>query len=404
MRSGLAFLAFSLLCSDLAHAEPAARVHVTAPFWRAVKNPALLHAETLARQGREHLYPALGLSMLLGTDAVLHRRASLENAIARFERAHQLAPEDAEITYLSARALSLWERRHSSGQIERRTEEAIERFLALRARHPSYRDHETAFELGVLYMHSGNVERAAAEYETALKLRVDEGSRSAPLCNLAEVTMMAGDLERATELYERAAAEGLGEERVLALLGWSVALDRLGERSESMLRAREAIKEDQRPLGALRQSGVFFVPPYELHYYEGIGQLALAEQQADQHAVLLDAARRFETLVGRDASLGLLLSFKQVLAALAEEGLAQQLASLEHAVDRAMARMRAKKPGRNAEEPGLDAPEARALLSTLHSLRSFSRYLNAGGDQGPWAADATAHQREILSWFVELAR
>jgi Flp pilus assembly protein TadD len=404
MRRVAAFAVVSLLCSDLARAEPQRGVHVTAPFWRAAKNPALVHAETLARQGREHLYPALGLSMLLGTDAVTHRRASLENAIARFERAHQLAPEDAEITYLSAKALSLWERRNPSGQVERRTDEAIARFLALRAQDPSYRDHETAFELGILYMHLGDVERAGAEYEKALKLRVDEGSRSAPLCNLAEVTMMAGDLERATELYERAAAEGLGEERVLALLGLSVALDRLGERSESLLRAREAIKEDQRPLGALRQNGVFFVPTYEVHYYEGVGLLALAEQQADQQAVLLDAARRFEALVLRDVSLGLLLSFKQVLAQLAEEGLSQQLAPLEHAIDRAMTKARAKKLGRGPEDTALDAPEARALLSTLQALRSFSRYLNAGGDEGPWAEDAVAHQREILAWFVESSR
>jgi tetratricopeptide (TPR) repeat protein len=377
-----------------------APIHVTAPFWRSVKNPDLKRAETLTRQGRAHLYPALGLSMLLGADVTTHRRASLENAIARFERAHQLAPEDPEITYLSARALALWERRRPTGLVERRTQEAIERFQALRAQDPAYRAYDVAFQLGILYTHLGEVGRAALEYERALAVRVDEGSRSMTLANLAEVTMMAQMLDRSVALYEQAAEEGEGAERVLALLGLAVALDRLGEHSEAIANARTAIREDQRPLGALRQSDVFFVPPYEEHYYEGIGLMALAEEQAGSRGALLGAARRFDGLIARDVSLGLLLSFKQILSGLAEEGLDREISTLQAAVDQAVERARTKGRSRVPEDAALDSPEARAVLSLLQSLRSFARYANAGGDTGPWSEDARAHTQEILRWLV----
>ncbi len=381
-------------------AEPQVEI---APFWRAVQNPERRRMETLVRQGRAQLYPALGLSMLLGADVATHRRASIENAIVRFERARALVPQDPEVLYLSATALALWEQRTATGGIVKRNREAIERFEELRAVDPFYEAFDVAFQLGLLYTLEGDARRAAAEYERALALRIDEGSISNVLSNLAEVKMMAGDLEAAVTTYERALSEGHGEERVLALFGLAVAQDRLGERSEALARARAALREDQRPLGALRQSSVFFVPPYEAYYYEGLGLLALAIEVVGSGAALERAARTAPRALSRPLSPGLLLSMKQILSSLEDEGHKTLGAQLAAVVQRGLSR---KPPGAApsellSEENTLDPPEVRCLLPLLRSARAFARFLDAGGKEGPWAAEARAHLAEIERWLSD---
>src|SRR5262249_47208757 len=161
----------------------------------------------------------------------------LENALARFERALSIDPNQREALYLSGKALGAWERRTPQGQTERRTKEAIASLERLTRVDPFYEAEDVSFELGVLYTREGDFGRAVTAYERALALRLDSGSRSLLLGNLAEVTMMREDLEGAAALYEQAIAEGNRDERVLSLWGLAVALDRLGEQGESMERA-----------------------------------------------------------------------------------------------------------------------------------------------------------------------
>ncbi len=381
-------------------AEPAAlgRTPTTAPFWRAAHNPDERRAETLVRQGRAQLYPALGLSMLAGPDATNHRRAAVENAITRFELARKLLPHDPEVLYMSAKALAMWERRSAGGRIEKRTQEAIARFTELREVDPDFEAYQVAFELGVLYTLQGDPTRAAEAYQRALGLRVDEGSSSATLSNLAEVTMMAGDLERAVELYEQSLAEGSPTERVLSRFGLAVALDRLGEHGEANAQAQRAIQEDQRPLGALRQSGVFFVPAYEAYYYEGLGLWALALGQAGGLPALARAVQAAPRALGA-ASADLTLSLKQVLVGLAEEGHDNLFSALRSGVERTLAKERAPRGPmpRSPDDDALDTNDTRSVLSLVQSARAFARFLDAGGRQGPWARDAEAHLATIAS-------
>jgi len=372
----------------------------SAPFWRAARNPDQRRAETLIRQGRAQLYPAMGLSMLAGPDAASHRRAAVENAITRFELARKLLPRDPEVLFLSGKALALWERRGAGGRVERRSQQAIARFEELRAVDPSYEAYQVAFELGVLHTLESSPERAAVEYERALDLRISEGSSSTVLSNLAEVTMMAGDLERSVELYERAVTEGTGDERILSRWGLAVALDRLGEHSEANAQAQRAIHDDQRPLGALRQSGVFFVPPYEAYYYEGLGLLALGLEQAGGKAQIERAVSNASRNLS-SASTGAVLSIKQVIVSLADEGHAALLPNLREAVDRALGKERSKKgpkPG-SADEAAIDTSDTKCVLSLAQSARAFSRFLDAGGNRGPWARDAQAHLSAITGWL-----
>ncbi len=384
-----------------AAAQSSEAVHgpASAPFWRAARNPDQKRAETLIRQGRAQLYPAMGLSMLAGPDAASHRRAAVENAITRFELARRLLPRDPEVLFMTAKALALWERRSSGGRIEKRSREAVVRFSELRAVDPGYEAFQVAFELGVLYTLEGAPERAAAEYERALSLRIDEGSPSTVLSNLAEVTMMAGDLERAVELYERAVVEGNGDDRILSRWGLAVALDRLGEHSEANAQAERAIHDDQRPLGALRQSGVFFVPPHEAYYYEGLGLLALALEQAGGKSQVERVVHGSARTLG-SASSGLVHSIKQVLVNLAEEGRPALFSALRQSVERALSKERTKGQKPNPTEDGsLDSRDTKALLFLMQSARAFCRFLDAGGKSGPWAKDAEGHLSTITAWL-----
>lgn len=387
--------------ANLAFAEDVLTpVHVRAPFWEVARNPDAARVASLLRQGRARLEPALALGILFGHDSAAHRRANLESALARFERALSLDPDNPEARYLAAKALASWERRAPNGSIERRTREAMQHFELLAAEHPLFEAENVAFELGVLYTREQDFARAEAAYARALRMRLGQNSRAKVLGNLAEVVMSQGDLERAVSLYEQALEDGLRHERVLSLWGLAVALDRLGEKSESLARARQALREDVRPMGALHQSGVFFVPAYELHYYEGLGFLALAYNEASETDKPAHLARDHARVLERAESSSVLLSLKQTLSILEDEGHAALLKPLYSALERAL-----KKSEKPAKLSSAEAPEsaevraAKVVLHTVQALRAFARYLDRGGSTGIWATHASEHVAEISSWF-----
>ncbi|MFT3923500.1 MAG: tetratricopeptide repeat protein [Myxococcales bacterium] len=375
-----------------------------APFWQAAKNPDLARIDALLRQGRARLQPALGFGLLFGAEASIHRRTGVENALARFERALSIDPKHPEALYLAGKALALWERRTPQGKIERRTREAIERFEELRAVDPLYEAEDVAFELGVLLTREEDFRGAAEAYERALALRLGAGSPSTILSNLAEVSMQAEDLERAVSLYGRAALEGSREERVLALWGMAVALDRLGETGESLERAKLAIRDDQRPMAALKQGRVFFVPAYEAHYYDGLGLLAMADLEAGEGLSLEHLLANMQRALSRPAAVNVLVGLRQQLAGLAEEGHGDLLQPLTQLVERNLSKLPRPRPVlRSEEKPLVPEPAAKAGLLCVQSLRAFLRYLDASsklrGEQGPWALDARAHVDQLLAWL-----
>ncbi len=378
-------------------------VATRASFWEAARDPARARIDALLRQGRARLMPALGAGMLFGAEASIHRRTGIENALARFERALSIDPAHPEALYLAGKALALWERRSPEGKIERRTREAIERFETLRNLAPLYRAEDVSFELGVLLTREEDFRGAAEAYERALSLRLDAGSPSTLLSNLAEVSMQSEDLERALSLYQRAVLEGSRDERVLATWGMAVALDRLGERGEAIERAKQAIRDDQRPMAVLRQGRVFFVPSYEALYYDGLGHLAQALLELGSERELEHTLRDAVHVLSKPAAAAMLPQLQHQLSGLREEGHGELLSAFTLWVERRkgeLSRVKPKKTLGSDEKRAPQSAEVKAIMLGLRSLRAFLRYLDRGGAHGPWALDAQAHVNQLLGWFA----
>jgi tetratricopeptide (TPR) repeat protein len=376
--------------------------HVSAPFWRRAREPEAARAEALVRQGRALLVPALRVSFLLGKDASIQRRVGIENALSRFERARELTPDDPELLFLTGRALSAWQR-EGGGRAQHKNAGAIESFLALRALDPWYEAETVAFELGILYTREARFREAQAEYERALRLRLEVDGDSAVLGNLAEVTMLAGDLERSVRLYERAVAEGSSDQRLLSLWGLAVALDRLGERARAIESAQEALRSDQQPMHVLDHGGVFFVPAHERHYYRGLGFLAQAQLAVGSRLAPTELPR--VTLDLERVGAELLTQLARAAREAAQLRPAAREPDLELALSEIQARAsgvlkhRAQRavPGTGGDARRTEAAErgAQSLTALLESLSSFLRYLSGAGDDGPWSADARAHVDEL---------
>jgi tetratricopeptide (TPR) repeat protein len=130
--------------------------------------------------------------------------------------------------------------------------------------------------------HTGDHECERRAYRQVLRLATDELSRATPTLNLAETEMHLGNLREAAEGY-REALRIAGrvpsrETAPLAVWGLAVALDRSGDRLGAEKEARFAC-ELERSMGIpnlLRTDIVFFVPAYEIHWYEGLGASAQA--------------------------------------------------------------------------------------------------------------------------------
>ncbi|MBX3203123.1 MAG: hypothetical protein KF894_33675 [Labilithrix sp.] len=121
-------------------------------------------------------------------------------------------------------------------------------------------------------------------YVEVLRRETEELIRATPTLNLAETHMHLGDLKEAIEGY-REALRIAGrvpsrETAPLATWGLAVALDRSGEGLAAEKEARFAL-EMQYSMGLprlLRSEDVFFVPEYEVHWYEGLGAAARARE------------------------------------------------------------------------------------------------------------------------------
>jgi tetratricopeptide (TPR) repeat protein len=127
--------------------------------------------------------------------------------------------------------------------------------------------------------------------------------------NHAEVIMAQGRLEEAAELYERAVAEAERSHdpyqlstQILARWGLAAAQDRLGHHALALETAKKAIRLDEMPMSLLHADGVFFIPSYERHYYEGLGYMALATMRQDgveRLEAYEQAAKRWRTFLER---------------------------------------------------------------------------------------------------------
>lgn len=114
-------------------------------------------------------------------------------------------------------------------------------------------------------------------YVEVLRLETEDLHRATPSLNLAETEMHLGSLKEAVELYREtlrlAGRFPSGNTAPLAVWGLAVALDRSGDSVAAEKEARFAL-EIERGMNhprLLRSANVFFVPAYEIYWYEGLG-------------------------------------------------------------------------------------------------------------------------------------
>ena len=297
-----------ILCFAPALAAAQPTTPARSEFWESISEPSHRRARTLMRHGLTRLMEAeeaYGMS----------RRAVLvEGGLTHLRLARELAPRDPAIQFALATALSRNDELLRDGTRRARTNEAIEAFEALRRLDPLYEAAAVAFELGILRTKGRDFVRAAAEYQTALALALSANETITVEGNLAEVSMLGGELEVAIPHFTRCVslargAGAVGEQSlVLCLFGLAVALDRGGEPTEALARAREAVSLQGGTMTALRAEGVFFEPAYEIHHYEGLGQLALSALEAndlDRRARLAGARVSFTRYLDEGGATGL---------------------------------------------------------------------------------------------------
>lgn len=265
------------------------------------------------REGVAHLIDGLGPQQADLLDDPPF--AELEIALRRFARARPHYPNDPDLAFYTAIALTRYERPAREGGVERRVDEAVDAWQRLRDIAPSYMPARVAVELAALYARRGELERSVAEYEAALGLVVPDAAwlmmrtyqstpwerRLAMLFasppvelihgNLAECRMHLGQLDRAVTHYRASILISTDPQtRTLGLWGLALAQQRLGDRDAFLRTARRAIATD--PLAAdmrfdrlrdrygsmavLHHPTVFFEPAFEIHAYHAIGYEAYA--------------------------------------------------------------------------------------------------------------------------------
>jgi tetratricopeptide (TPR) repeat protein len=145
--------------------------------------------------------------------------------------------------------------------------------------------------------HLGDNQCERDSYLHVLRIETEDILRATPTLNLAETQMHLGDLKEAVEGYREALRIAgrvpSGDTAPLATWGLAVALDRAGDRVEAEHQARFAV-ELERSMGApglLRSKNVFFVPDYEIHWYEGLGEVARAKAAPTARDAVLFWAR-----------------------------------------------------------------------------------------------------------------
>lgn len=129
------------------------------------------------------------------------------------------------------------------------------------------------FEVAICDAHLGKRDEEARAYESALALADDPDERALLFANLAEARMSLGKLDDARTAAETSLE--LVPELVLSRWTLAVILDRAGDGFAALEQAKLCIAGDP-DFARLHEPGVFFEPGYEVHYYQGLGELAHA--------------------------------------------------------------------------------------------------------------------------------
>jgi tetratricopeptide (TPR) repeat protein len=123
------------------------------------------------------------------------------------------------------------------------------------------------FRLGVVLTRMERYAEVRDVYEEYVSLPMDTEERGSGLCNLAETYVSLHDLSRAVATYH--ACVDLRPDYEGAWWGLASALDRDGRTMEAERAAHEALNRDPEWNG-IHGRNVFYVPPYDVRYYEAL--------------------------------------------------------------------------------------------------------------------------------------
>jgi tetratricopeptide (TPR) repeat protein len=253
----------------LAFALASAKAAAEPTFWDRAREPQVAK-EQRALDGAERL--------LLGGAELFTARG----AIALLELVSRSAPVDARVDYLLAELYAVL-----AEAPQDRAELIVRHAARALARAPRAPEAATAwYRLALAAASDGERAAEIERYSRVLELTWDPDLRSNVLLNRAEAFVAVGDL-LAARLDYRASLRLARRPEVqgLVLLGLAVALERSDD-----LPAAYAELDRLAALGLPRSPlllpSVFFVPPYEFHYYAGL------EALGDARRAIAPAARR----------------------------------------------------------------------------------------------------------------
>lgn len=234
----------------------------------------------------------------MAEDFVVRAKRLLDEALPR-------SPKDVRLRFDEAEVLNHLQRYREAKRV-------LEEVLA-DAPHAPGAD-EAFWHLAEACGHLGDHACEKRAYTEVLRRWTEDGRRVTPLLNLAETEMHLGDLREAIDTYREcirvSARVGARDTATLAQWGLSVALDRTGDALAALREATFAV-ELERSTGLtrymphvvsflLRSRGVYFVPDYEVTWYEGLGAMALAKKaqnDVDALAYWKKAEQSFGTYV-----------------------------------------------------------------------------------------------------------
>jgi tetratricopeptide (TPR) repeat protein len=151
---------------------------------------------------------------------------------------------------------------------------------------------EAYYSLAICYAKQSRPEEEIRAYDDFLRRETDSTARAMALSNRGEAQMLLGRVSTAIADYRASLA--LEPDGVLAHWDLAVALDRSGDTPGAMVEAKAAITFD--PLDQqLESPNVFFMPPYDRYWYEGLGAMARAADMDDAATSIL----WWETAVGK---------------------------------------------------------------------------------------------------------
>ncbi len=263
----LAPLALALACGPLA--APAARAEPP-DAWAVAREPRLLESQRAVDDAYEM---ALDAAAVPGASRSSEGRQLFLGVRALLEAAGAARHPDPALRFFYGEVLGALS--DDAGVVA-----VLEPAVA------AFPDHPEAigayYQLAIAYARLQRREDEARAYERNLARQTLPHLRASAFYNYGDALMSLGDLTRAIANYRNAIELEPGQSRtgVLARWGLAVALDRSGDVAQALATAKEAVQLDNTAHSVLRDEGTFFVPEYEIFWYEALRHWAMAELAA----------------------------------------------------------------------------------------------------------------------------